>query len=356
MAKDKIALSFEQAEYYTLQEACDYLNMKHGTSNITEKKLLKQISFYKINTYIHFRMDNAKEFDNVGLYFENYDTNIIETVCKDISVHGQKDSYYIENNLIVDEKINKHLLTVFQKLSDYISIKILDDIYMGHLLFLVDDWTIENMALSTNMDGRTRLFCFDGFLTKGNLNENPRAPSVLQEWSIEIDKNRCFAKDIGNISFKLKSSETNFLQDFKSKLPFDNVYFDVRSNDLVFVDFDIRIYDLIVLHKDLMELENNIISNNPAPSRQISEIKPRKGVSIHKIQAKERAKIISRALWNNDRENKIRISEMANLVYRELYDSEYREQLPDNQETLTGWIQDVAPDYARTGGRPKNEP
>lgn len=45
-----IALSFEKSEYYSLDEACEYLNRKNGINNITPRKLLKQIAFREINT------------------------------------------------------------------------------------------------------------------------------------------------------------------------------------------------------------------------------------------------------------------------------------------------------------------
>jgi hypothetical protein len=42
VSNNDIALIFDTAEYYSLQEACDYLNRKHKTNNITPKKLLKK--------------------------------------------------------------------------------------------------------------------------------------------------------------------------------------------------------------------------------------------------------------------------------------------------------------------------
>lgn len=53
MNKNEIALSFEQTEYYTLQEACDYLNMKHGITNITVKKLFPKILKYQTRMYFY---------------------------------------------------------------------------------------------------------------------------------------------------------------------------------------------------------------------------------------------------------------------------------------------------------------
>lgn len=356
MAKDEIILSFEKAEYYTLQEACDYLNLKNGINTITTKKLLKQISFYKINTFIHFRMDNAEQYENVGLNIEYYGDNTIETIQSNMDKVSQY--YNCSKNDLTRDKINNYLLMVHEKLTNNIAMRLLDEIYMGNLLFLVNEWTIENMALSINADSKTRIFDFDGFLTKDNLYENPREPSILKEWSINIDEKEYFATDIFNIYFELKSNNIKFLQDFRRKFPYD-VCFNIRSDELVFIDFGITINDLIILHKDLMELENNIISNSPAPQKdklETKQIKPRKGVSLKKLQAKEQAKIIAKALWNNDRDNKIKIAEMARLVYSELHDNGFNHQLPQNQESLQDWIRDIAPTYATIGGRPRNEP
>lgn len=105
-----------------------------------------------------------------------------------------------------------------------------------------------------------------------------------------------------------------------------------------------------------MELEEKIISNAPIPIKTNTEIKPRKGVSAQKLQAKEQAKILARALWNNDKDKKIRIKEMAVMVYLELYNNGYERQLPNNKESLQDWIREIAPDYATAGGRPANEP
>lgn len=355
LEKNKIALSFEKAEYYTLQEASDYLNLKHSTNNITPKKLLKQISSHKVNTFIHFRMDYTKE-DNIAMTFEFYETNVIETIKSDITIVNQDDSYYLENDLITDNKIYNHVLMVYKKLDENISKRLLDDIYMGHLLFLVDEWTIQNMALSTNANSKTRNFFLSGFLTKENLYGNPTKPNILKDWDIEVGKNKYFAKDIACINFKLNSSEQGVLQDFKDKFPYEIIDFDIRGDNLVFIEWDITINDLIILHKDLMKLEKNIINNSPEPQKEseIKHIQPRKGVSVQKLQAKEQAKVIARALWNNDKENKTRIAEMASLVYRELYNSDFKMQLPQNQDSLQGWIKDIAPPYAKIGGRPKN--
>lgn len=329
MNKNDISLSFEKAEYYTLQEACDYLNLKNNINNLTAKKLLKQICKYNINTYIHFRMD----------YLDN------ERLDIDLDFSGA--------NIKDNEKIDISL--IYDGLAENIKLRLIDDLYVGGFLFLVNSVTVENMSLSNKEDCKTRMFGFDGFLTKNNLNENPNKPEILKKWSVKIDTHEYFVEEILSIFPKLTSNRGDVLQDFLNKFPYP-CSFDKRSNDLVFVEFDIGIDDLIILDKDLMELEEKIISNAPIPIKTNTEIKPRKGVSVQKLQAKEQAKILARALWNNDKDKKIRIKEMAVMVYLELYNNGYERQLPNNKESLQDWIREIAPDYATAGGRPANEP
>lgn len=326
MNKNDISLSFEKAEYYTLQEACDYLNLKNNINNLTAKKLLKQICKYNINTYIHFRMD----------YLDD------ERLSLDLDFNGKN----IEN---------MDILTIYERLSKNIELRLIDELYMGYCLFLVNNMTIENMSLSNSNNCKVRMFGFDGFLTKDNLNENPNKPEILSKWSVEVDGHKYCAEEIFNIGFKLTSNRDDVLRDFLRKFPY-TCSFDKRSDDLVFVEFDIDINDLIILDKDLMELEEKIVNNAPVPIKTNIEIKPRRGVSMQKLQAKEQAKIIAKALWGIDKDKKIRIKEMAGIVYSELHGNGYERQLPNNPDSLQDWIKDIAPPHATIGGRPKNEP
>ena len=61
--ENNIALSFDKAEYYTLQEASEYLNRKHGIDNITPRKLLKHIVSYDTPCFIY-----GKGFNLFGEY------------------------------------------------------------------------------------------------------------------------------------------------------------------------------------------------------------------------------------------------------------------------------------------------
>lgn len=314
MNKNEIALSFEQAEYYTLQEACDYLNMKHGTNNTKPKNLLKSMIKHDTDSYVYGRgfgvqCDFDTPFVNRDFYQNNKDLVISETqeLEKDLSFH----SCYYGLLFKLDKEVKRKL--VFKKVTYGIDL-------------------IES-----------DLFC--GVLDIENTDKNPQYPEFCYSFTNKSIRYEILAL-YPRFCFEYEEIDFNEILPKLKEIPTD-------ENELPLLE--ISIDDVIILHKDLLILENNIINNSPASPREF-QIKPRKGVSPQKILANEQAKIIAKALWNNDKEQKIKIKEMASLVYRELYDSEFKRQLPHNQDSLKDWIRDIAPPYATTGGRPKNEP
>lgn len=73
-------------------------------------------------------------------------------------------------------------------------------------------------------------------------------------------------------------------------------------------------------------------------------------------RAQEAAKQVAQQLWEKDREHQILIGSMALKVYQILLGTEHKESLPDSDQSLRLWIKDVAPAYARKGGRPRKTP
>lgn len=84
---------------------------------------------------------------------------------------------------------------------------------------------------------------------------------------------------------------------------------------------------------------------------------------------KTQAQIYANELWKNDKENKIRIGEMSEIVFKKLHDYyEYSSKLsdltqseikslkkaiPKTPEKIREWLRATAPKYAKKGGRPK---
>jgi hypothetical protein len=71
-----------------------------------------------------------------------------------------------------------------------------------------------------------------------------------------------------------------------------------------------------------------------------------------KAQLIARACDIAETLWREDSDQSIRISGMADQVYRALSAEGFTDTLPGSADPIKIWIKPVAPDYARKGGRP----
>lgn len=323
MNKNEIALSFEQAEYYTLQEACNYLNLKYNVNNITIKKLFQNILKHKTNTYFYAKGFNVTA-DLMTPMLGNFDDKTKEYITKQIDI--TKD--------ILDTAI-----------------------FDGNgLLLLLTDELLERFRFSDIARFYDEEIMFCGALDFNRLQDSPLYLEFLETY---IDRN-IINQVLAIYPNFYKYSDDDWNSVFtKSSLKISeyDIYVDDNGKEYAHAFCKISINDLLILHKDLMELENNIINNNPAPQKQTKiEIKPRKGKSIGKQTAQEQAKIIAKALWNNDKEQKIRIKEMAGIVYSELYDNGFMRDLPNDPISLKDWIQEIAPPHATIGGRPKNEP
>ncbi|WP_201512476.1 hypothetical protein [Psychrobacter alimentarius] len=330
MNKNDVALNFDTAEYYNLQEACDYLNRKHKIDNLIPKKLLKQISSRNFNTFIHFRMDNLSN-KPLRIQVESYESNVFS------------DNIY---NLAQDELIP--FIEKINKVEESISSSLVDELYMGFILFKVDEYTLFNMSLNSNMDNATQLLLSDGFVHKLSINDDPSKPSQLNEWSVDIDGKQYYFEEIGGLSFVVDSIKHKDLVEFDNKVPF-LCTFDKRDT-FSFAQLNIKIDDLIILHKDLLKLEQETLNNEPIEDK--SKFEARRGVSHKKVLAQSLAKHIADDCWQQDTENKIKVGEMCDIVWSKIIDSGLGKELPDHRENIKPWIKEVTPAYASEAGRP----
>lgn len=319
MASNGIILSFEKSDYYTLQEACDYLNIKNSLTNITPKKLMQAVVKYDTNAYVY-----GKGF---GL-----SADIVIRDAHSDNVITEKE-IMIADTTAIQERLNFHCC------------------YYG-LLLLLNNATKTKLIFKSVTYGidvvENDLFC--GALDIEHTDTRPSDLNFIQMPKDSQNRHYSILALYPRLCYEYYDYVELNLQEILPKLKQIPVDKD-DENALLHITID----DVIILHKDLMELEANIINDSPTPQKQIG-IKPKKGVSFQKLQAKEQARIIAKALWRNDKDKKIRIKEMANIVYSELWESDFKRQLPNNQDSLQDWIRDIAPDYATKGGRPPNEP
>ena len=250
----------------------------------------------------------------------------------------------------LDRKDLKPIIKIFNKLEEFVSNRIIDDLYMGSLLFKVSKETISNMSLSNKSNDEIYLFGLEGFIQKPNYNDDPYKPRQLEEWKVSVKNKDYQMMDISYINFVIDSINDQELAQFAKTAPFP-CSFDKRDN-FSFFGFNIKINDIIILHKDLLILEEESLNNRPIENK--NKFASRRGVSHKKILAKEIAKHIAEKYWLQDTENRIKIGEMCNIVWAKLIEYNLFEELPTHIDNLRPWIKEVAPEYASEAGRPKS--
>lgn len=341
--KNDIALSFDKAEYYSLQEASDYLNRKHGIDNVTPKKLLKQIANRKINAYIHFRTQAHNNFS--------------------FSVHIDSDN--IVDNQQLTEKLTfnsesekfDYLLSLYHELERLLEAAIIDDLYMGFILFQVSNEFLNNLAMAADPTQSSNFLIFDGILGTDEPNGNPNAPALLKKRKLKKHGIEFEAYNIGAITLKTLSNSDDDLQRAIENLPFKCSF--TKRENFSFIDVYLTIHDLLIIHHDLEALEKQIIENAPIPEKQLPTIDhyglpKRKGLSPKLQQAKLIANAHAQHLWAKDYDKKIRIGEMCEHVWGYMITTAYRDQLPNDAKSLKDWLTDI-PEYASQAGRPSEK-
>lgn len=238
MNKNEIALSFEQAEYYTLQEACDYLNMKHSITNITVKKLFPKILKYQTRMYFY-----AKGF----------------SISADFVTHqNYKDMTEQEKEYI--RKVDKDVISFLNRTMND------DEFETGSgLLFLIDNEALKGLRFLKPITFYNEATPFCGILSLDRLTDEPDSLNFFPK---NID--RIVFKDMFGMAIypRFYISDDENIEELFDKSTLKVSKYEVYENDdgyYIETWHEIGINDLIVLHKDLMELENNIISNNPSP-------------------------------------------------------------------------------------------
>ncbi len=118
--------------------------------------------------------------------------------------------------------------------------------------------------------------------------------------------------------------------------------------------------DIFLTHTQLTRVADGVLAireANPHDTQRETSNSYKNRKPQGKSQAKERAQVAAKTLanyfWNQDKDNKIKIKEMAITVHAELNQTEHHDQLPDQSVSLKDWIKDIAPEYAREAGRSK---
>lgn len=354
MNNNDIALSFDTAEYYSLQEACDYLNRKYKTDSITPKKLLKRIYEFGVNLYIYgrgFSLMGTHYLDEGKLDFLDQ----LEESSEDYKTYINYIDLYLfhcdfKPSLFCKEK------GVFLQLSK----RNIAQLLFLNLTEINDDWTdIEGLLRHDNLNADPSNV--DVFLNPCDI------PSTYHGTDYDFNKIKIVASSYMPIISKDDIEEIG-LQESLDKINltvrehhnFDDVQIEFyegtndyfNNKETVALTLEVITDDVLILHKDLETLISYIIENKTVIEKTEIIFK-KKGVSPRLLKAKLIADAHAQYLWSKDHDEKIRIGEMCELVWSYLVDTGHGEMLPERKSTLKSWLSSI-PQYASEAGRPQS--
>lgn len=346
MNNNDIALSFDTAEYYSLQEACDYLNRKHKTDNIKPVKLLKKVIEHKVRLFIYGQGFNV-DGDYVLESFLSRENKGFTNVSEAEKLEWRE--YSIKVNRVIDDMLSA--------------------LINGEGAF----FQIRNEAIKTlplvhkiNTENIGEGYLFDGLLPIDDLKANSNNldfinPYLLKQFNDSVGFTLAHYPKIEvyyDTEEELDVALTSAIE--KSSLKIIDYYCAHKEdNKLLIIEpyFEITLDDLIILDDDLVKLEQliqggDVIEDNQTNFSSITL--GRKGLSKNKALAQHIARHIAEKEWQSDNAQEVRMSDMTNIVWAKLHKLGFNDELPDQAKSLKSWIKDIAPNYASEGGRPSS--
>ena len=340
------------APFYTLKEASSELNKLLNTHYYNSKRLLYVALTYDLKLYVY-----SQEWEG-GYLLELEMTSEYEN--------------YLNKQKANDSKYSEALLLRHKTLSvinTYAACCILDN---GCLLQLPLE-AIRIASYKKEFEFNSHRYPFpEAIYLEDAFASNTK--NYLLEVLRKADP--CFFEDIFGRTLDMRTLEAIVdieIKGIELENPYDGMIhakpkpsenFEIEElsrngESIKFFNHIIHRKDILITHYQLTRIINGALTireneycNRPELIARHLSKKPQ-GKSKEKEAAQLAAKTLANYLWNQDKGNKIKIKEMAIQVHAELNQTEHREQLPDQSVSLKKWIEDIAPEYAREAGRPK---
>ena len=334
------------APFYTLKETTEYFNNKYNQCTFSDSYLLKQLLAFNIHAHIYsfglnpygseffFKKDLLRRTDPDWSEWVDKRDSILPDFVEFLHNESCKTGLFLElkhKDLVQVCMQNQVITHVFKDVIpfDYITIS-------SSLREVIDD-----MWKATS-----------------NYYKNKKPDALIQK---EIDNMKELFDNFVSVEEFISTTDMQEISS-KSKRQYLNVKPEIIVVDEIighlkeFCFLKIISEDIFILRNNLLLLEKYLTGDELYVQSQKPLIKitqQPKGKSREKANAQLAAQTLANYLWNQDKGNKIKIKEMAIQVHAELNQTEHREQLPDQSVSLKKWIENIAPEYAREAGSPK---
>lgn len=338
------------APFYTLKDTAKELNRILKVDYYDTKKLLNMALVYDLKLYIF-----AKGWEGVAYYSEDMTPEYDERT--DVDKFGGYTDIHMRHDDTIETIVNATLNSFLSK---------------GCLLQIPPE-AIKILTLEKKCNFDSNISDFLNLLDiADSFTANPPnyflelfksgSPSTpitnhLDHSKIDIDVVKSVV-DIMIYGIRLKSiSKYMTLNDFVEPKEKVHITIDGKITDLLLQI--INRTDILITHYQLTRIIDGVLVIRDKEQPTFEDLithqpsKKPQGKSQAKIEAQVAARAIALHLWKNDKEQKIKIGSMCQHVWNTLCETEHREQLPDKIESLKDWITDIAPAYAKLGGRQK---
>lgn len=335
--------------FYSLKEASKELNHRLQTDYYDPKKLL--LLAYTYDLKLHIYSQGWKGHHSLEVEFTpEYSAQLEDRsdLSKYLEVNGRKDATV---NAIAKEMAL--------------------DLVLGCLLELTTE-TIQHFQFKktqkfeTNLINNFEILLLPDAISTDvshnpikKLNFKEQLPSIL-DFDYEDNIDRETLESIVNLEIVgIQLEKPDSVMDLQAIPKPNDPVFVPEENEEIF-SYVIHRKDILISHYQLTRIIDGTLNIRDKPLYNINEKiqkSPKKpqGKSKEKIAAQIAARETAKHYWRKDKEQKIRMGEMCQLVWDSLCGSEYHPELPDKPESLRDWIKDIAPEYASEQGRPPNK-
>lgn len=326
-------MSITEPLYFELSDAVELLSKRLSISNLTPKKIIRYIDQFKIPLHLYgFGFSVTGDFMTSNNYNKPSD-NFLYSVEKDLS------AWNIETGSLFE--IPERYVSLFQFHKTLLIDQFNDMVPLKTLHFANN--AVETIEV-TLRDKEKKVPYFEVLALYPYL-------KVYYD-----DKNEILNGSLYGVEILPKFKLGELDDEDTHKDNFEPIEVGIEH-------FIVNFEDLIILNDHLNQLEAYVSGEKIyiAPNVNLDhKMQPKlknrpknTGISPQKVYAKSTAKNFAKYFWSQDKKQEIKIGQMCEKVYFALFETEYKDQLPEQFISIKSWIKEVAPDYASEAGRNK---
>jgi len=329
--------------FYTLKEASKELNRRLQMDYYDPKKLLRLACTYDLKLYI---------FSQGWHGHHSIETEFTPEYTAQLEDTSDMSEYY---------ELNGRKDATLNAISKEMSLDLVSGCLLELTTEIIRQFQItKTQTFETNNINHFEIMLLPDAITSDvslnpikELNFKDHTPSFLNlDYAENIDE-KTFESIVKLEIVGIKLENPDVVFDLPAVPETSDTRFVPEDNEEVF-SYVIHRKDILITHYQLIRIIDGTLNIRDKPHYNYKEKIPKRrpGKSPEKTAAQIAVETLAIHKWREDQEQIIRVGEMCHLVWNSLCDGHHKNEIPDKQEGLREWIKNIAPEYARKGGRP----